>query len=84
MLYCGVTCTNNPGVRACACACRQLEIMTNQRRRMLTWLRQADFEAYSYALAKLGLQDIYTPVVGAVLLMQCVVLLGSAALGSGG
>lgn len=36
----------------------------NQRRRMLTWLRRADFESYAYVISKLGLQDIYTSVVG--------------------
>ncbi|KAG2431851.1 hypothetical protein HXX76_009344 [Chlamydomonas incerta] len=41
---------------------RELEMMVNQRRRMLTWLRQADFESYAYVVSKLGLQDIYTPV----------------------
>ncbi|KAG2454405.1 hypothetical protein HYH02_001427 [Chlamydomonas schloesseri] len=41
---------------------RELEMMVNQRRRMLTWLRRADFESYAYVIAKLGLQDIYTPV----------------------
>ncbi|KAG2487697.1 hypothetical protein HYH03_013696 [Edaphochlamys debaryana] len=40
---------------------RQLELMSNQRRRMLIWLRRADFEAYSYTIQKLGLKDIYTP-----------------------
>eukprot|EP00198_Chlamydomonas_reinhardtii_P012171 XP_001701508.1 mitochondrial ribosomal protein S15 [Chlamydomonas reinhardtii] len=41
---------------------RELEIMMNQRRRMLTWLRRADFESYAYVISKLGLQDIYTSV----------------------
>ncbi|GFR46736.1 hypothetical protein Agub_g8359 [Astrephomene gubernaculifera] len=42
-------------------AMRHLEILVNQRRRLLTWLRDADFESYSYTIAKLGLRDIYTP-----------------------
>ena len=39
-------------------------MMVNRRRRMLTWMRQADFDSYSYAVTKLGLQDIYSPIVG--------------------
>ncbi|KXZ50603.1 hypothetical protein GPECTOR_15g286 [Gonium pectorale] len=42
-------------------AMRELEMMVNRRQRMLTWLRRADFEAYSYTITKLGLKDIYTP-----------------------
>lgn len=39
---------------------RQLELMVNKRRRLLTWLRRADFESYAYTINKLGLQDIYS------------------------
>ncbi|GLC55851.1 hypothetical protein PLESTB_001035700 [Pleodorina starrii] len=43
---------------------RQLEMLVNRRRRMLTWLRRTDFESYSYTIAKLGLRDIYVPAGG--------------------
>ncbi|GLI62669.1 hypothetical protein VaNZ11_005344 [Volvox africanus] len=44
---------------------RQLEMLVNKRRRMLTWLRRTDFESYSYTISKLGLRDIYVPTGGA-------------------
>lgn len=37
--------------------------MVNKRRRLLTWLRRADFESYAYTINKLGLQDIYSHTV---------------------
>ncbi|EFJ42375.1 mitochondrial ribosomal protein S15 [Volvox carteri f. nagariensis] len=43
---------------------RQLEMLVNRRRRMLTWLRRTDFESYSYTISKLGLRDIYVPAGG--------------------
>ncbi|GIL69516.1 hypothetical protein Vretimale_13615 [Volvox reticuliferus] len=44
---------------------RQLEMLANKRRRMLTWLRRTDFKSYSYTITKLGLRDIYVPAGGA-------------------
>ncbi len=38
--------------------------MVNKRRRLLIWLRRADFESYAYTINKLGLQDIYSHTVG--------------------
>ncbi len=42
-----------------------MEFMFNRRRRMLTYLRKADFESYSYVIHKLGLKDVYAEIVSA-------------------
>jgi hypothetical protein len=49
----------------CASTRSELEQTANRRRRMLTWLRKSDFEAYSYTITKLGLRDVYSPAVRA-------------------
>lgn len=37
--------------------------MFNRRRRLLTYLRKNDFEAYCFVVQKLGLKDVYAEIV---------------------
>ncbi len=41
------------------CPCRGLEGMLAQRRKLLQYLRRADFDAYAKMLSALGLKDRY-------------------------
>lgn len=41
----------------------KLELMFNRRRRLLTYLRKNDFEAYCFVVQKLGLKDVYAEIV---------------------
>ncbi|GAX75854.1 hypothetical protein CEUSTIGMA_g3297.t1 [Chlamydomonas eustigma] len=43
---------------------RDMELMFNQRRKMLIYLRKKDFKAYCLVLHKLGLKDVFTDVHG--------------------
>jgi hypothetical protein len=44
-------------------ACRGLEGMLSQRRKLLQYLRQSDFDAYTVLLVRLGLKDNYAKQV---------------------
>ncbi|KAG1674925.1 hypothetical protein FOA52_014718 [Chlamydomonas sp. UWO 241] len=41
---------------------REMELMFHRRRRLLSYLRASDFEAYCYCVAKLGLRDVYAEI----------------------
>jgi len=43
---------------------RDMELMFNKRRKLMIYLRQIDFKAYSLVLYKLGLKDVFTEMHG--------------------
>ena len=47
-----------------ASACRGLEAMLHQRRKLLMYLRRTSFDKYAVLISRIGLKDSYGPQVG--------------------
>lgn len=55
-------------LNCCLCspvACRGLEAMLHQRRKLLQYLRRTSFDKYAVLISRIGLKDSYGPQVGA-------------------
>ena len=46
-------------------------MLVHKRRRYLTWMRTAQFDAYRYVIQKLGLRDIYSETVRVSAAVPC-------------